>query len=115
MSTSKGLLTASTALALALTATAWAPAVMAQQQGQQQTQTQQQPAQTQGGQQRIELATWNNAQDELRQGWTAEWMIDQPVYGRQGEDIGEVDNIFIGSMLRSCPDAPATMACVRSG
>lgn len=93
MTTSKGLLTASTALALALTATAWAPSAQAQQQ----TQTQQQAAQTQGGQERIDITTWNNAREELRQGWTAEWMFDQPVYGRQGEDIGEVDNIFIGT------------------
>ena len=105
MSTSRSLLTASTALALGLTA--WGPA-QAQQQQQpvqqqpvQQQQPMQQPAVQQpgiqvGDQERVDLVTWREAFDELQAGWTATWMYNQPVYDVNGNEVGTVRSIFVG-------------------
>ena len=79
------LLTGSTAIALALGAWSHDATPVHAQQAEQMV----------GGQGQIDVATFGEAYDEIRQGWTAEWMMDQPVYGAQGEDVGEVDQIFI--------------------
>jgi sporulation protein YlmC with PRC-barrel domain len=44
--------------------------------------------------QTIDLANWDPS--ELKNGWLATQMTDTPVYGRNGEDIGEVSNVIVG-------------------
>ena len=129
-----GLFTVSTAIALALTASAWSPA-HAQQEQQPQTQGQQQQGapeveveiirpdqeQQQVGQQQqqqqqqptgeeIDLVTWMEAYDELgTEGWSARWILDQPVYGLDGNEVGEVENLFI------TPDGRISSLVVETG
>lgn len=43
----------------------------------------------------VDLSAWDAK--ELHDGWRASRMTDTPVYGKDGEDIGEVANIFVGA------------------
>ena len=79
--------TVSTALALALSAPAsWAPAAHAQQQAEPEIARE------------IDIVTWMEAYEELQgEGWSAEWMHEQPVYGADGNEIGEVESLLVGA------------------
>lgn len=53
------------------------------------------PAYTQTQQERIDLTTWDQA--SLYQGWLAENLLDMEVYGQNGEDIGDVENLIVNN------------------
>lgn len=58
--------------------------------------------------QKIDIVSW--AQEDLyTEGWTAEQMFDQDVYGANGEEAGEVENLLIG------PDGKLQAVIVESG
>lgn len=42
----------------------------------------------------VALSSWDHGQ--IRGGYSAEALIDTPVYGKNGEEIGEVGNIIVG-------------------
>jgi sporulation protein YlmC with PRC-barrel domain len=63
-------------------------------------------AQTTGD--KIDIVTW--AQEDLyTEGWTAEQLFDQDVYGETGEEAGEVEDLIIG------PDGALQAAIVEAG
>lgn len=45
--------------------------------------------------QTVDLDTWDRA--VLKKGWSAEVLLDQDAYGPDGQEIGEVEDILIGS------------------
>jgi sporulation protein YlmC with PRC-barrel domain len=85
----------STAITLGLSVSAVTGAAAAAQQDGQKAQGQAQDAQNQGQQKKIDLVAWS--EQDFRNGWTAEQMIDTDVYGKNGEDIGEVENLIVGA------------------
>lgn len=64
--------------------------------------------QTTGDGDKIDIVTW--AQEDLyTEGWTAEQLFDQEVYGETGEEAGEVEDLIIG------PDGALQAAIVEAG
>lgn len=84
----------STAITLGLSVSGLTATAVAQQSDQNQAQNQGQ--QTGQGQEKIDLVAWNPERD-FENGWTAQGLFGTPVYGEQGEDIGEVENLVVGS------------------
>lgn len=84
-----------TAIALALAVSAGGPLGAAEEE-QKQGSGQQQAAQ--GGQKddKIDLVSWRQA-EEYEGGWTAQQLFDTPVYGADGNDIGEIENLIIST------------------
>jgi sporulation protein YlmC with PRC-barrel domain len=99
-----------TAIALALVAPAMSPAHAADeaaqtQSAQAQTGTQAQQA---GEGDKIDIVSW--AQEDLyTEGWTAEQLLDQDVYGETGEEAGEVEDLIVG------PDGALKAMIVEAG
>lgn len=48
------------------------------------------------GQEKIDLMAWSQERD-FENGWTTEQFIDTDVYGQDGEDIGEIENLVVGA------------------
>ena len=93
---------------LALSGLSFATGNAAQQQKQTSTQQQvsnQKAAQSQTD--KVDLVTW--AQEDLYSGWTADQLFDTDVYGQDGEQAGEVENLLIG------PDGQIRSLIVESG
>jgi sporulation protein YlmC with PRC-barrel domain len=63
--------------------------------------------QKQSAQDKIDLTTWS--QKDLYQGWTLDQLMDTAVYGTQGEDIGEIENLVINA------DGKITKVIVEAG
>lgn len=100
----------STAITLGLSVSGFAATAVAQQSNQNQGG---QAAQNQGqqaaqGQEKIDLVAWAQERD-FENGWTAEQLIDTEVQGQTGEDIGEVENLVVGT------DAQIQKIIVESG
>lgn len=84
-----------TAIALALSVSAIGAASAAEQEQKQATDQQQAAKSGQQGD-KIDLVAWQQA-EQYQDGWTAEQLFGTPVYGVQGEDVGEIENIIVGS------------------
>ena len=90
-----------TAIGLASGALAIGPAIAQQQSAQQhQQQSAQQQSAKQPSQEKIDIVSWAQ-RDLYEQGWTAEQLFDQTVYGQNGEEAGEVENLMIGRTASS--------------
>lgn len=107
MQSDKMLMTTAITLALAVPGLAPAYAAGEAAKGESaQTQTSAQAQRTTGD--KIDIVTW--AQEDLyTEGWTAEQLFDQEVYGQNGEEAGEVENLVIG------PDGKLQALIVESG
>ena len=83
-----------TTLALSGLSLTGAQAAQQTQQNRATSQNQQQATKQNAQNGKIDLVTWS--QEDLYKGWTAEQMMDQPVYGENGEQAGTVENFLIG-------------------
>ena len=81
-----------TAIALALSV----GPVSAAEQEQKQAADQQEAAQTEQQNGKIDLITWWQA-EEYKDGWTAQQLFGTPVYGANGEEVGEVENLVVSA------------------
>lgn len=100
-----------TAIALALVAPGLAPAYAADEGSateSAQAQTRTEARQTPAAGDKIDIVSW--AQEDLyTDGWTAEQLFDQDVYGETGEEAGEVEDLIIG------PDGDLKAVIVEAG